>query len=123
MSEFIPDIRKGDTYRIQIRYPQGFNITGFIHWITLKTDFDDATPILQLESTVGDNPDDNPEEGVAFLDLPPAMTKIPQVAKYVWDIQVRFPNGFTDVLLPPKDSYRDRVGVIPKVTSVEAKRW
>lgn len=121
MSDYIPDIRQGDTYRIQLDY-KGLDITGYKHWITLKSDFSDKTPALQFESVVGDDPSDDPTKGIAFLDIPPNLTATPEQGKYVWDIQVRFPDGFTEVLLPPKDSFRDKVGVIPKVTAVGATR-
>lgn len=37
----LPNMRQGDDYTVELKYPAGTNITGFKFYLTLKASFDD----------------------------------------------------------------------------------
>lgn len=115
MAKYLPDIRRGDTYRIKIQYPAGTNITGYTHTFTVRTDYDATTPTISKSSVVGTEAGDNAANGLAYLTVPAASTVV-DVSKYVYDLQMQTPAGEIKTLVPPTDDYKDPIRVVPEVT-------
>lgn len=115
MAKYLPDIRRGDTYRIKIQYPAGTNITGYIHTFTVRTDYDATATVISKSSTVGAETGDNAANGLAYLTVPAANTVV-DVGKYVYDLQMQTPGGEVRTLVPPTDDYKDPIRVVPEVT-------
>jgi len=114
MTQYIPDIRSGDTTNIKIQYPAGTNITGYKFWLTLKNNFEDADAdaVYQLSTDAGDNVNDDPENGLVYLTINTVITP----GKYFWDIQTKSPEGVITTIAPPVADYKNRVTVIPEIT-------
>lgn len=115
MAKYLPDIRRGDTYRIKIQYPAGTDITGYTHTLTLRTDYDAATPTISKSSVVGSESGDNATNGIAYLTVPATMTNV-DVGKYVYDLQLVTTGGEVRTLAPPTSDYKDLIRVVPEVT-------
>jgi hypothetical protein len=115
VAKHLSDFRVGDTFRIKIQYPAGTSLTGYKHWITLKTSFDAATAALSVETTFGDHTAD--ADNVAYLEATPAQTALIAAGKYVYDVQAKAPNGDIVTLMPPVEDYGDRITVRPQVTT------
>jgi hypothetical protein len=115
MSKYIPDIRQGDTYRLKLEY-QGTDLTGWRHWMTLRAEFDDATPALATSSLAGDHPDDDPAEGIVYVEFTPTQTATVTPGTYRWDIQAKATGGDIITILPPAERYLDTVKLVPQVT-------
>lgn len=116
MSKYIRDIRQGDTYRLKLQYQNGTDITGWRHWMTLRSEFTDEVAALTTASTVGDYPDDDAENGIAWIEFTPAQTAIVEPGTYQWDIQAKNIAGDIITLLPPAERYADTVKLVPQVT-------
>lgn len=115
MAKYLPDIRRGDTYRIKIQYPAGTNITGYTHTFTVRTDYDAVTPTISKTSVVGSEPEDDAANGLAYLTVPASSTVV-GTGKYVYDLQMQTPGGEIRTLVPPTDDYKDPIRVVPEVT-------
>lgn len=115
MAKHIPDFRVGDTFRIKVQYPVGTDLTGYRHWITLRTSFDAAIAALAVETTFGDHTAD--AANVAYIEATPTQTALLTAGKYVYDVQAKAPNGDIVTLLPPVEDYGDKIAVRPQVTT------
>lgn len=115
MAKYLPDIRRGDTYRIKIQYPAGTDITGYTHTFTVRTDYDAASPTISQSSVAGSASGDDVANGLAYLTVPAANTKV-DVGKYVYDLQMQAPGDEIRTLVPPTDDYKDPIRVVPEVT-------
>lgn len=115
MARWLPDIRRGDTYRIKIQYPAGTNIAGYIHTFTVRTDYDAASPTISQSSVAGSASGDDAANGLAYLTVPAANTVV-DVGKYVYDLQMQTPAGEIRTLVPPTDDHKDPMRVVPEVT-------
>lgn len=117
MSGYIQDFRQGNTKVIKIDYGKGVDITGWTFYFTLKQDIDDATPVAQVSTTAGDDPNDDVVNGLAFLTLDSTTSATIDPGKYYWSIQVD-KGGAPPVivtLLPPLDDWKDKVEVMPAI--------
>jgi hypothetical protein len=114
MAKHLPDFRQGDTYRIRIAYPEGTDLTGYKHWLTLRTAFDAQTAVLAISSTFGDHTAD--AANVAYLEATKTQTASVASGKYVYDVQAKAPNDGVLTLVPPVKDYRDLLFVAPQVT-------
>ena len=118
MGKYLPDIRRGDTYRIKIQYPAGTNITGYTHWLTLRTGIGVEPATLSVKSLAGDHVLDVPASGTAYLEATPDHTAALVAGKgYVYDVQCRTNLGEIKTLLPPITDTTDRLTVVPDVTT------
>ena len=123
MSNYLPDMRAGDDYNIQLTVNDlagvPVNITGYKFWFTVKTSFSDldANAIFQFVTTVGDNANDVALSGICFISVPAAVTKLIAAGSYFYDIQQKagVSGGLTTVL-PPTSDYKDKLVVIPEIT-------
>lgn len=115
MSKYIPDIRQGDTYRLKLEY-QGTDLTGWRHWITLRAEFDDTAAALETSSWAGDHADDDPENGIAYVEFSASQTALVTPGTYQWDIQAKSLGGDIVTILPPAERYLDTVKLVPQVT-------
>jgi hypothetical protein len=118
MGEYVKDFRQGDTKVIKINYGAGVDITGWKFWFTLRKEIGDSTYVAQATTTAGDNPDDDPPNGLAYITLSSADSMTIPAAKYYYDVQVS-KGGSPPVIktiLPPIESYKDRIEVVPGIT-------
>jgi hypothetical protein len=117
-SKHLPNLRQGDDYTIEIKYPAGTDITGFKFYITLKSDFEDldSTAALQYSTVAGDGLLDDPIKGVCFLTVPAAVMAMVVAGSYFYDLQAIAPSGLVTTLAPPIDDYKYRLSVIPQIT-------
>lgn len=113
MAKHLPDFRVGDTYRLKIQYPEGTNLNGYRHWLTVRPDFG-ATPVLEVESLFGDHSAD--ELNIAYLEATPVQTALITAGRYVYDLQASSQNGDIITLLPPVADYKDKLFIAPQVT-------
>lgn len=117
MSDYIEDIRQGNTKVIKIDYGKGVDITGWIFYLTLKNDIDDVDFVVQVTNTAGDNPLDDVANGLMFLTLPSDVSGTIEPNDYYWSIQVN--KGGTPpvivTLLPPTDDYKDRLKIVKAI--------
>jgi hypothetical protein len=119
--KYIPDIRAGDSYQLEIKYNNGSDITGYKFWLTLKNKFtdDDSAAVLQTTTVAGSLPQDTPESGVCFFVISSEVTGTIPVGSYFYDLQARTQQGEITTLLPPISDYRSKVTVIPQVTNAK----
>jgi hypothetical protein len=118
VGKYLPDIRRGDTYRVKIQYPAGTDITGYTHWLTLRTGIGINPAALSVRSDAGDHVLDVPASGTAYLEATPDQTAALVVGKgYVYDVQVRTNLGEIKTLLPPITEATDRLVIVPDVTT------
>lgn len=126
MAKELKDFRQGDTKVIKVDYGVGFDITGYIFWFTLRTDFDAVTPTAQVQTTAGSHALDDVANGIAYIELPSDVSLATPTGKYVWDIQRVIPGTPPNVLtLLPTIKYssgssEDRIEVLPHVTKVDS---
>jgi len=121
MAKELADFRQGDTKKIKIDYGDGFNITGYMFWFTLRDDFG-TTIVAQVSTTAGDHPLDDVANGIAYIQLESDVSKLIPAGKYVWDIQRSIPGTPPDVLtlLPTLKNVKDKIEVFEGVTLVDA---
>ena len=121
MAKYLPDMRAGDDYNIKLVINDSTgtakNITGYKFWLTLKAAISDAdtAAALQFSTTAGDNVNDDLPNGICYMAVPAAMTKLIVSGEYRYDIQQRVGNSLTTVL-PPIADYKDKLTVIPEIT-------
>ena len=117
--KYIPNIRAGDNYLLEIKYNNGTNITGYKFWLTLKAKFTDgdALAILQATTTAGDYPTDDPLNGICYLSVASAITAGLPIGNYYFDLQAKSATDEIATLLPPIDDYRSKITVVPQVTN------
>ena len=125
MAKYLNDFRQGDTKIIKIDYGTGVDITGWDFMFTMRTDFEDATPITaQVKTTAGDHTLDDVANGLAHIELDSTTSAAIPVEGYVYDVQRVKPNGALPVsvltLLPPVADYDDILTVAPQVTKITA---
>jgi hypothetical protein len=63
----IPDFVQDDSFRIKIEHSPVADITGAVLLLTLKSTEDAADAALSVSHTVGDDADDSPGTGVAYI--------------------------------------------------------
>lgn len=114
MARYIPDFRQGDTFRLAIQYPEDTDLTGYTHWLTLRTAFDAEEAVLEVESLFGEHTAD--ADNIAYLEALPEATALIAPRKYFYDVQAKAPNGDIITLVPPVEHYKDQVFVAPQVT-------
>lgn len=119
MAIWIEDFFQGDTYRIKVEYPIGTDLTGYIHYLTLKRDANDAEPALQVTSVFGshtaDSAGDADTRPVAYLEASADETDLIDSGKYLYAVKVKAPNAEEITLVPKAKDYRDKVFVAPKL--------
>lgn len=119
MALYIEDFFQGDTYRIKVEYPIGTDLTGYIHYLTLKRDANDAEPVLQVASTFGGHTADSlgtaQEKPVAYIEATADMTDVVDSGKYLYAVKVKAPNAEEITLVPKPKDYRDKVFVAPRL--------
>jgi hypothetical protein len=122
MAKYIHDFRVGDDYSLKLTCNDStgtaIDITGYKFWLTLKTSFDDldVDAVLQFMTTVGDNVDDDAENGIAHIYVPNVLTKDIPTGKYYYEIQQSTPSGTIMTVIPPVVDYKDKVFVAPELT-------
>jgi hypothetical protein len=119
VSQFIPDIRQGDTYRLRVEYPYGTDIRGYKFWLTLKRQFkdSDAHAVLQVSQVASG---EEAQIGHHYLEVSSAETTAVLPGSYFWDVQVMTASGDVKTLLPPEEYFDDQVRVIPQVTQANS---
>ena len=126
MSSYLPDMRVGDDYTIQLTVADenqlAVNITGYKFWFTMKSAFTDldAAAVLQFSTTVGDNANDDAVNGICFISVPASQTKTIPTGSYYYDIQQKTATGGLTTVLPPIAEYKDKITVIPEITKATA---
>lgn len=63
----IPDFVQDDSFRIKIEHSPVADITGAVFDLTLKSNVDDTSAVLSVSHTIGDDVDDNPGIGLAYI--------------------------------------------------------
>lgn len=119
-SAYIQDIRQGNTLDYKINYGTGFDITDWKFTFTLATDFEMTVPELEFQTTVGDNPLDDPLNGLVYLTISASLTDILVPGKYYWAFK-RADAGTPEdewTILPPASAYKDMVRVAPRVSTL-----
>lgn len=118
MASYLADFRVGDTLRIRLLYPAGTDITDTQHTLTLKANFedDDAHAVLQVTAVAGSDPEDDPANGLAFIEVSATLTAAIPPARYYYDIQAKHSSGDIKTLCPPVSDYKARVRAAPQVT-------
>ena len=120
MALYIEDFFQGDTYRIKVEYPIGEDLTGYVHYLVLKRDASDQTPVLQAVSTFGSHSEDSLGDAnnrlVAYVEATAAMTDEIAPGKYLYAVKVLAPNADEITLVPKPQDYRDKVLVAPRLT-------
>jgi len=84
----ISDFYRGDTKIYKFTFT-GIDITGWDVWFTLKmtqNDIDDNAS-LQVKATAGDDPNDDPINGIMFLTVPSDVTNLVEPGIYFYDFQ------------------------------------
>ena len=122
MSIYFQKFRAGDTWRIRIRYPVATDLTGYRFCWTIKSGIDDPdeAAILQIWTTAGDDPADDPTvDSFVYLTALPAQTRVAP-GRYFWDIQVVTPDGNINTIAPPPAHYTDKLVVVQDITLDEA---
>lgn len=119
MAIYLEDFFQGDTYRIKVDYPIGTDLTGYIHYLTLKNDANDAEPALQVMSVFGNHTADSlgnaQEKPVAYIEATAAMTDAVESGKYLYAVKAKAPNAEEITLVPKPKDYRDKVFVAPRL--------
>jgi hypothetical protein len=121
MSKYLQAMRAGDDYNLKLTVTAintlPVDITGYKFYFTVKSSFDetDLNAVLQFSTTAGDNPNDDIPNGVCYLSVPAALTKVIPQGKYFWDIQQTVGTKITTLLPPPVD-FEDLLIVVPEVT-------
>ena len=119
MALYLEDMYRGDTYRIKLEYPIGTDLTGYVHYLTLKRDSGDAEPALQVETTFGDHTADSPGDAdtppVAYIEATADMTDLVASGKYLYAVKAKAPNSEEITLVPPPKDYKDKIWVAPKL--------
>lgn len=120
MAKYLEDFRAGDTVTIRIDYG-AVDITGWKFWFTLKSKFDDASPVAQAVTTAGTGGLDDAVNGICYLTMPSDVTKTIPAGKYVYDVQRAIDGSPPDVktLIPPVADYKDKLEVVDGVTIVD----
>lgn len=123
MAKYLNDFRQGDTKIIKIDYGIGVDITGWEFFFTMRSDFEDVTPITaQIKTTAGDHALDDVANGLAHIELDSTTSAAIPVNGYVYDVQRVKPNGANPVsvltLLPPVDDFDDIIKVAAQVTKI-----
>lgn len=120
MAIYLEDFFQGDTYRVRIEYPIGTDLTGYVHYLTLKRDAGDAEPTMQIMSTfgshTGDSPGDATNRPVAYVEAVASDTDLVPSGKYLYAVKAKAPNEEEITLVPKAKDYRDKVFVAPKLT-------
>jgi hypothetical protein len=119
VATYIEDLFQGDTYRIKVQYPLGTDLTGYIHYLTLKSDPNDAVPALQVTAVFGEHTADYPGDAatppVAYIEATATMTDSVESGKYFYAVKAKAPNADELTLVPKAKDYRDKVFVAPKI--------
>lgn len=120
MALYIEDFYQGDTYRIKVEYPIGEDLTGYVHYLALKKDVNDTTPVLQAVSEFGSHSSDSLGDGttkpVAYIEASATMTDSVPPGKYLYAVKVTAPNADEVTIVPPPADHRDKVLVAPRLT-------
>lgn len=118
MAKYIEDFRAGDTVKLKLDYGSTQDLTGFIWWLTLKSEFgaDDFEAELKVEKVAGDHADDDETHGVVWIVIDSASTIGLNPGKYLYDLTEKSASGEVRTLFPATDDYLDRVKIIPRVT-------
>lgn len=121
MAKELEDFRQGDTKKIKIDYGQGFDITGYKFWFTLREDFGSAI-VAQVSTVAGNHSLDDVANGIAYIQLESDVSKAIPTGKYVWDVQRAIPTTPPDVLtlLPTLKNVKDKIEVYAGVTLVDS---
>lgn len=111
------NFRRGDTYKLKLSFP-GKNISGWLFTFTLKSNLEDATPALQISKTAGDGANDEPTNGIVYLEIDSAASALLTPGSYYYDIQRVIPGSPPDVrtILPPIDKPIEKIKVIQDVS-------
>jgi hypothetical protein len=126
MAKYIHDFRVGDDYSLKLTCNDStgtaIDITDYKFWITLKSSFDDldSEAVLQFVTTVGDNADDDPLNGIAHIYVPNGITKSIPSGKYFYEVQQKTASGAIKTIVPPVEDYKDKVFVAPELTRAVA---
>jgi len=115
MAKYLPDFRVGDTYRIKLEYPEGTILFGYRHWLTLRAEFGSASAALEVDSVFGDHDADT--ENIAYLEATPSQTALIAPGRYYYDVQAESASGEVMTLVPPVTDYKDKISVVPQVTT------
>lgn len=110
----IENIRQGDTAIFEIDYGVDTDMTGWIFSFVLKKNFSDDVAILQVDTTAGDEPEDDETNGYALLKVPSTLTKELEPSKYYFALKVNkggAPNVIV-TLLPPLNDPKMKISVV-----------
>lgn len=128
MSKYISSFRKGDTKQITVsrsgKDSSGSSVPvpfflGSTLTISLKSDLDQVSPVLQILHPAGSGPLDDLDAGICIISLPSTQTVLLEPGKYYWDIQLieDTPWGLaTTTLAPPPSDRKERIEVVADVT-------
>lgn len=120
MAKYLKDFRVGDTVSVKIEYPNTTNIAGYKFWLTLKKNINDVVPVVQVSTVAGSNVLDDAAHGVCYLQIPSTTTAAIPVGKYYYDLQRALPGQVVPdirTLIPPVEEYRDKISVLPQITT------
>lgn len=121
MAKELTDFRQGDTKLIKLNFGVGVDITGYKAWFTLRVLETDATPTAQAISTAGGNALDDILDGIMYVEMTSAQTKVIPVGKYLWDVQSSIPGSPPQILTvaPSVSRVKEKVSVLIQITKVD----
>jgi hypothetical protein len=113
----LQNFRRGDTYKLKLSFP-GKDITGWLFTFTMKAALEDVTPALQLSKTAGDGANDDPVNGIVYLEIDSATSGNLTPGSYYYDIQRTIPGNPPNVrtILPAIDKPTEKIKVIQDVS-------
>jgi len=113
----LQNFRRGDTYKLKLNFP-GRDITGWLFTFTMKSALEDTIPALQITRTAGDGSNDDPANGIVYLEVDSLTSAALNPGNYFYDIQRVIPGNPPDVrtILPPITAPTEKIKVIPDVS-------
>lgn len=122
MALFLEDVRQGDDYSVELIVkdasgnPQ--NITGYKFWLTFMSSFDLTYEQAELKyvKDAGDDENDNVANGICYIYIPAEDTQDIPIGSYYYALQQRAGvTGGVATVLPPIESYKDRIKVVANI--------
>lgn len=118
MALYIDDFYQGDSFKVKLDYGLGFDLTGYRFWATLKKHYADLDEdaALKISTEPGDDPDDEPTNGIVHIPFATSVTSLLDAGKYHYDIWEQAPDLDPNQLYPLVEDRTDRVLVAAATT-------
>ena len=107
--KLINDFTQGDTFKVKISHNPTKNITGYSFILVLVDREGSDTPILEVSHSVGDDVNDIPADGVAWISVTATDTNAVPQGKYFGSIKRINAQGEVTTLLRTN---KDGVGFV-----------